>query len=89
MAGHVALRGAAINLADAYKIPAERPYRFNDSFDRNSGYRTRSLLTLPMRNARDQILGVLQLINCKRDAGGAPETAADVKREVIPFPRAR
>ena len=85
MAGHVALRGAAINLADAYKIPAERPYRFNDSFDRNSGYRTHSVLTLPMRNARDQILGVLQLINCKRHAAARLKTAADVKREVIPF----
>ncbi len=85
MAGHVALRGAAINLADAYKIPAERPYRFNDSFDRNSGYRTRSVLTLPMRNARDHILGVLQLINCKRHAAARLKSAADVKREVIPF----
>ena len=85
MAGHVALRGAAINLSDAYKIPAERPYRFNNSFDRNSGYRTRSVLTLPMRNARDQILGVLQLINCKRNAAARLKTAADVKREVIPF----
>jgi HD-GYP domain-containing protein (c-di-GMP phosphodiesterase class II) len=85
MAGHVALRGAAINLPDAYKIAPERPYRFNDSFDRNSGYRTRSVLTLPMRNARDQILGVLQLINCKRNAAARLKTAADVKREVIPF----
>jgi HD-GYP domain-containing protein (c-di-GMP phosphodiesterase class II) len=85
MAGHVALRGAAINLSDAYKIPPERPYRFNNSFDRNSGYRTRSVLTLPMRNARDQILGVLQLINCKRNASARLKTAADVKREVIPF----
>jgi HD-GYP domain-containing protein (c-di-GMP phosphodiesterase class II) len=85
MAGHVALRGDAINLPDAYKIPAERPYRFNDSFDRNSGYRTRSVLTLPMRNARDQILGVLQLINCKRNASARLQTAADVKHQVIPF----
>ena len=85
MAGHVALRGDAINLPDAYKIPLERPYRFNDSFDRNSGYRTRSVLTLPMRNARDQILGVLQLINCKRSASARLRTAADVKRQVIPF----
>jgi HD-GYP domain-containing protein (c-di-GMP phosphodiesterase class II) len=85
MAGHVALRGAAINLPDAYKIPPERPYRFNNSFDRNSGYRTRSVLTLPMRNARDQILGVLQLINCKRNASARLKTADDVKREVIPF----
>jgi HD-GYP domain-containing protein (c-di-GMP phosphodiesterase class II) len=85
MAGHVALRGDAINLPDAYKIPAERPYRFNDSFDRNSGYRTRSVLTLPMRNARDQILGVLQLINCKRNASARLQTPTDVKRQVIPF----
>lgn len=86
MAGHTALRGAAINLADAYKIPPSRPYRFNDSFDRNSGYRTRSVLTLPMRNARDQILGVLQLINCKRNPSARLHTVEDVKRGVVPFP---
>ena len=38
-----------------------------------------------MRNARDQILGVLQLINCKRNAAARLQTAEDVKREVIPF----
>lgn len=86
MAGHTALRGVSINLADAYKIPPSRPYRFNDTFDRNSGYRTRSVLTLPMRNARDQILGVLQLINCKRDSAARLHSAEDVKREVVPFP---
>ncbi len=76
----------AINLPDAYRIPPSRPYRFNDSFDRNSGYRTRSVLTLPMRNARDQILGVLQLINCKRNPAARLRTASDVKREVVAFP---
>jgi len=48
MAGYTAVRGEVLNFADAYKIPRGRPYHFNESYDRESGYRTRSLLTLPM-----------------------------------------
>ena len=43
------------------------PFQFNDHYDRDSGYRTKSLLTLPMRNAKGEVLGVLQLINAKHD----------------------
>lgn len=66
MAGYVALHGEVINLPDAYQIPADRPYRFNPKYDQETGYRTRSMLTLPMKDAKGEMLGVLQLINCKR-----------------------
>jgi HD-GYP domain-containing protein (c-di-GMP phosphodiesterase class II) len=85
MAGYTALRGEVLNFADAYKIPSDMPFRFNDRYDRDSGYRTRSLLTLPMRNAKDEVLGVLQLINSKHDPAARLRTAADVARQVQPF----
>jgi HD-GYP domain-containing protein (c-di-GMP phosphodiesterase class II) len=85
LAGYTALRGEVLNFPDAYKIPRGRPFHFNDRYDRESGYRTRSLLTLPMRNAKGEVLGVLQLINSKRHASATLETAADVAKHVQPF----
>jgi HD-GYP domain-containing protein (c-di-GMP phosphodiesterase class II) len=63
LAGYVALSGETLDIPDAYQIPAGRPYSFNRSFDEEMGYRTRSMLVLPMRDHRDRIVGVLQFIN--------------------------
>ena len=85
IAGYVALHGEPVHLRDAYDMPAGAPYHFNDQLDTELHYRTRSLLTLPMRNAKGEVLGVLQLINCKRDPKAKltnPKTSA---RQVQPF----
>jgi HD-GYP domain-containing protein (c-di-GMP phosphodiesterase class II) len=86
MAGYCALHGEVIELADAYRIPKNRPFRFNASFDEQAGYRTRSLMTLPMKNAKGEVLGVLQLINCKCEAKAKLTDADAVRRLVCPFP---
>ena len=86
MAGYCALHGEVIELADAYRVPKGRPYQFNDSFDKASGYRTRSLITLPMKNGKGEVLGVLQLINCKRRAKDILKDAVTVQRGVKAFP---
>src|SRR6202790_2027633 len=85
LAGVSAIRGEVINLADAYRIPRGRPYRFNKNYDEETGYRTRSLLTLPMKNGRGEVIGVLQLINCKTHPTARLTTAECVTREVGPF----
>jgi len=85
MAGYTALRGEVVNFADAYHIPPEMPFHFNDNYDRESGYRTKSLLTLPMRNAKGEVLGVLQLINAKSDPAARLCNEADVAQHVQPF----
>src|SRR5690606_6082019 len=69
IAGYVALTSTELNIADAYAIPAEAPYRFNRSFDMQVGYRTLSLLAIPMLNHRHEVVGVLEFINCQ-DASG-------------------
>jgi len=61
IAGHVAKTGETVNIPDAYKDP-----RFNPEVDRKSGYRTRTILCMPMKNLQGKILGVLQVLN-KRD----------------------
>jgi HD-GYP domain-containing protein (c-di-GMP phosphodiesterase class II) len=86
MAGYCALHGEVIELADAYRIPKSRPFHFNSSFDEQAGYRTRSLITLPMKNGKGEVLGVLQLINCKRHPQARLTDASAVRRHVYPFP---
>jgi HD-GYP domain-containing protein (c-di-GMP phosphodiesterase class II) len=85
IAGFVALTGDALNIADAYTIPGDCEYEFNRSFDESTGYRTRSLLVIPMRNHKDEVIGVLQLINCKRDGRASLARERGVERQVIPF----
>ncbi len=89
MAGYTALRGETLNFDDAYKMPRDLPFHFNDHFDKQTGYHTQSLLTLPMRNAKGEVLGVLQLINSKIDPAAHVKNAADAGKYVQPFgPRA-
>jgi sigma-B regulation protein RsbU (phosphoserine phosphatase) len=68
IAGHVAASGDTINLADAYADP-----RFESEVDLRLGFRTRSLLCLPIRNKDGETIGVLQLLNKK----SGPFTHAD------------
>ena len=86
MAGYSALRGEVIAISDAYRIPPDRPYKSNLRYDEMTGYRTKSILTLPMKNGRGQVLGVLQLINCKQNRDARLLTDEDVEREVAAFP---
>jgi HD-GYP domain-containing protein (c-di-GMP phosphodiesterase class II) len=72
LAGFVALTGESLNIQDVYQIPEEAPYRFNDSFDRQAGYHTTSVLVVPMQDTEGQVLGILQLLNrLDEDTGGA------------------
>ncbi len=65
IAGHVALTGEALVIPDAYADP-----RFNRAVDQATGYRTRNILTVPMRSAEREgaVTGVLQALN--REDGG-------------------
>ena len=85
LAGYTALHGEVINLADARRIPRNRPYRFNSNYDVETGYHTRSMLTLPMKNGRGEVIGVLQLINCKLHPEARLTSPEIVDQEVRPF----
>ncbi|MBO5489847.1 MAG: HD domain-containing protein [Desulfovibrio sp.] len=63
IAGFVACTGRALNIPDVRAIAESEPYAFNESFDKATGYRTVSMLTLPFADAYGRLLGVLQLIN--------------------------
>jgi GAF domain-containing protein len=74
VATYVALTGTAVNIPDAYTAEG---FEFSGTvaFDRQTGYRSCSFLTVPLRNQGGKVIGVLQLLNA-RD----PDTG-----EVIPF----
>ena len=85
--GQAALSGQAINIADLGRAPeaGKTPtYSHNRSFDDQTGYRARSMLTVPMQSAIGEVIGVVQLINKKRDPS-RPLTPGQFDREVIPF----
>ncbi len=69
IAGWVGASGETVNIADAYAIDPTAPYRFDPSFDRMSGYRTRSVLAMPLRTSLGQTVGVLQMLNAVDDRG--------------------
>ncbi|XP_063756343.1 cGMP-specific 3',5'-cyclic phosphodiesterase isoform X3 [Eleginops maclovinus] len=58
--GHVAATGQLLNIKNAYEDP-----RFNAEVDLITGYKTQSILCLPIKNHRDEVVGVAQAINKK------------------------
>jgi len=71
MAGYVARRGETLNIPDSYAIDPSAPYKPNHTFDQETGYRTRSILLVPMNDRDGEVIGVLALINRKQNAGVA------------------
>lgn len=78
--GHAAKTARAINIPDAYAIGRGEPYTFNRSYDDASGYRTVSVLTVPVADADGSVMAVLQLIN-RRGADGEPVPFDDTDEE--------
>ncbi len=84
MAGYTVLSGRTQVVEDAYDLPPAAPYRHGRGFDREYGYRTRSVLAVPMPNHRGEIVGAIQLVNAKRD-GATRLTPDNVAGEVVAF----
>ena len=78
VAAKAAVTGETVNIRDAYNAP-DFDFSGTRAFDETTGYRSKSFLTVPLRNHEDEVIGVLQLINAvSRDAGGlVPFSVAD------------
>ncbi len=85
IAGHVALTGDSVQLDDGYDPPPGLPYTINHDFDTKLGYRTKSILAVPMCNEKGEVVGVLQLINSKRNPGAKLTSHSAVAAQVVPF----
>ena len=64
VATHVALSGKAVNIPDAYETD-KFDFSGAKNFDGDTGYRSKSFLTLPLLNYHHDVIGVLQLINAR------------------------
>ena len=85
ISGAVALSKSLISLSDVYDLPPGAPYSFDHRFDEKIGYRTRSMLTAPLIDKQGDVIGVLQLINKKRDPKARLASRDDVEDQVVPF----
>jgi len=85
IAGYAAITGEIVALEDVYSIPPETPYKFNKFIDQKYGYRTVSMLTLPLKNTSDEVVGVVQLINKKKNPLNKLDLAGNPAEEVLPF----
>lgn len=75
VSAYCALHGKAINIPDVYSAQGF-DFQGTKDFDASTGYRSRSMLVIPMRDHEDDVIGVLQLLNAQDRATG----------EVIAFP---
>ncbi len=87
IAGYVAVNNQALVIEDAYSIPESAPYSFNRGFDREYGYRAKSMLVVPMADHKDEVVGVLQLINRKRDPEALIRDEASAAEHVLSYGR--
>jgi response regulator RpfG family c-di-GMP phosphodiesterase len=69
ISGHVALTGETVNIPDVYTFDfSGLPYSFDRSYDEKGHYKTHSMLTIPLKNNQDKIIGVMQHINAQNEA---------------------
>jgi HD-GYP domain-containing protein (c-di-GMP phosphodiesterase class II) len=74
VAAYAALTGKTVNIPDAYTADGF-DFSGTRNFDKKTGYRSKSFLTVPMKNHENEIIGVLQLINAHDQHSG----------EIVPF----
>ena len=74
MSGYVATTGRLLNIPNVYEIEPTAPYHFGKQFDEESGYQSKSVITVPLETRRGDVLGILQIIN-----------AQDEKKKIVPF----
>ena len=85
LAGYVATTGEALLVADAYKLDPKAPYSFNPYFDEISAYKTKSMLVVPLVTSKNDLVGVLELINRLDEAGNVLAFTAKQKSIVSQF----
>lgn len=86
LAGYAALRGELLSFEDVYDLPSDAPYKVGfRAVDKETGYRTKSMVVVPLKSHSKEVIGVLQLINRKRRRDILLSDEDTVEREVLPF----
>ena len=82
VSAYVALTGKTVNIKDAYE---EQGYDFEGTinFDKKkNGYRSKSFLTVPLKNHENEIIGVMQLINAQDEHGNVISFNAEMEEQL-------
>ncbi len=69
--GYVAMKGRSLHIDDVYNIEPDMPFHFNPALDRSAGYKTTSMLTIPIKSSMGIVIGVIQIINPKEETGAS------------------
>lgn len=85
IAGYTAATKRAVEISDVHVLPADAPYSYDPSFDKRVGYSTRSMISVPMISAEDEVIGVIQLINKKKNPRAVLKSEREYDDQVIPF----
>ena len=83
--GHAARTREVISLRDVYELPPGCEFTFSSRFDELTGYRSMSMLVVPLVDHRDQVIGCLQLINRKPEQSLVLRDRAHAEAVVLPF----
>lgn len=81
--GHAAITGNSLRIDDVYAADTKVDYKHDRSFDIATGYRTKSILCIPMKDHNDNVMGVIQLINKKRS--NQRVCGDNIENEIIPY----
>ena len=81
VSAYVALTGKTVNINDAYE---EEGFDFEGTknFDKKSGYRSKSFLTVPLKNHENEIIGVIQLINARNENGDVVAFNSEMQEQI-------
>ncbi len=85
IAGYVAFTGKVLNIPDVYNLPKDVEFRFNSDFDKAKNYHSKSMLVVPMKNYLGEIIGVIQLINRKKNFNNKLTVEQMVGNDVFTF----
>jgi HD-GYP domain-containing protein (c-di-GMP phosphodiesterase class II) len=85
VAGSSALSRQTIRVDDVYSLPSSSPFKVDRSFDEKTGYRTKSMVALPLVSQRGEVIGVIQLINKKVHPAQKLVSSDDFASNVVPF----
>ncbi|HMZ63967.1 MAG TPA: GAF domain-containing protein [Leptospiraceae bacterium] len=85
IAGYVAFTGKVLNLPDVYNLPKDVEYSFNRDFDKAKNYHSKSMLVVPMKNYLGEVIGVIQLINRKKNFNSKLSVEQMRGNDVMPF----
>jgi HD-GYP domain-containing protein (c-di-GMP phosphodiesterase class II) len=82
--GFVATNQQTLVIDNAYELGEEQSYHFNKSYDQRTGYRTISMLTMPLMGTHGRLVGVMQIINASDEQGNVIPFAESVQN-YMPF----